>query len=178
MQNFYYILILLFCSVIFLVICKRLSLPPIIGYLSVGILVGPGGLGWIPSIEDMHLLAEFGIVFLMFTLGLEFSIAQLMTSKKALIGIGGLQVLLCTVTLTWLAYLLKIPLKQALIIGSSLSLSSTAVVLKQLQEQKEDQTNHGKLSIKILLFQDIAAVLLLIIKIGRASCRERVCLYV
>lgn len=163
MQNFYYILILLCCSVIFLVICRRLYLPPIIGYLLVGILVGPGGLGWIPSIEDMHLLAEFGIVFLMFTLGLEFSLAQLMSSKKALIGIGGLQVLLSTVALSWLAYLLKVPLKQALVIGSSLSLSSTAVVLKQLQEQKESQTNHGKLSIKILLFQDIAAVLLLII---------------
>lgn len=163
MQNFYYILILLCCSVIFLVICRRLYLPPIIGYLLVGILVGPGGLRWIPSIEDMHLLAEFGIVFLMFTLGLEFSLAQLMSSKKALIGIGGLQVLLSTVVVSALAYLLKVPLKQAIIIGSSLSLSSTAVVLKQLQEQKEDQTNHGKLAIKILLFQDIAAVLLLII---------------
>lgn len=163
MENFYYILILLLCSVIFLVVCRRLYLPPIIGYLSVGILVGPGGLGWIPSIESMHFLAGFGIVFLMFTLGLEFSIPQLMTSKKALIGIGGLQVLLCTAGFAFLGYLLNMSFKQAFIIGSSLSLSSTAVVLKQLHEQKEHQTNHGKLSIKVLLFQDIAAVLLLII---------------
>ena len=163
MESFYYTLILLLCSVVFLVICRRLCLPPIIGYLSVGILVGPGGLGWIPSIESMHFLAEFGIVFLMFTLGLEFSVSQLMTSKKALIGIGGLQVLLCSAALSWLVYLFGISLRQACIIGTSLSLSSTAVVLKQLQEQKEHQTSHGKLSIKILLFQDIAAILLLII---------------
>ena len=163
MENFYYILILLVCSVVLLVVCRRLSLPPIIGYLSVGVLVGPGGLEWIPSIDSMHFLAEFGIVFLMFTLGLEFSISQLMSSKKTLIGIGGLQVLLCGAAISWLIYLFDIPMKQACIIGSCLALSSTAVVLKQLQEQKELQTNHGKISIKILLFQDIAAILLLII---------------
>ena len=111
----------------------------------------------------MHFLAEFGIVFLMFTLGLEFSISQLMSSKKTLIGMGGLQVLLCGAAISWLIYLFDIPMKQACIIGSCLALSSTAVVLKQLQEQKELQTNHGKISIKILLFQDIAAILLLII---------------
>ena len=162
MENFNYILILLVCSVVFLVICRRLYLPPVIGYLSVGILVGPGGLGWFPGIEDMHFLGELGIVFLMFTLGLEFSISQLMNSKRALIGIGGLQVLLCGTTITILSYLVGASLKQSFIIGAALALSSTAVVLKQLNEQKEQQTNHGKLSIKILLFQDIAAVLLLI----------------
>lgn len=162
MANFNYILILLVCSVVFLVICRRLYLPPVIGYLSVGILVGPGGLGWFPGIEDMHFLGELGIVFLMFTLGLEFSITQLMNSKRALIGIGGLQVLLCGAAITLLACITGIAFKQAFIIGAALSLSSTAVVLKQLNEQKEQQTNHGKLSIKILLFQDIAAVLLLI----------------
>ena len=162
MENFNYILILLVCSVVFLVVCRRLYLPPVIGYLSVGILVGPGGLGWFPGIEDMHFLGELGIVFLMFTLGLEFSITQLMASKRALIGIGGLQVLLCTAAITLLTYLANVSFKQAFIIGAALSLSSTAVVLKQLHEQKEQQTNHGKLSIKILLFQDIAAVLLLI----------------
>ena len=163
MENFNYILILLVCSVVFLVICKRIFLPPVIGYLSVGILVGPGGLGWFPGIENMHFLGELGIVFLMFTLGLEFSISQLMNSKRALIGIGGLQVLLSTVAITVLAWLAKVPLSQAFIIGSALSLSSTAVVLKQLKEQQEQQTNHGRLCVKILLFQDIAAVLLLII---------------
>ncbi len=163
MENFNYILILLVCSVVFLVICRRLYLPPVIGYLSVGILVGPGGLGWFPGIEDMHFLGELGIVFLMFTLGLEFSISQLIKSKRALIGIGGLQVLLCGAAITCLSYLLaEVSFKQAFIIGVALALSSTAVVLKQLNEQKEQQTNHGRLSVKILLFQDIAAVLLLI----------------
>lgn len=162
MENFNNILILLVCSVVFLIICRRLYLPPVIGYLSVGILVGPAGLGWFPGIEDMHFLGELGIVFLMFTLGLEFSISQLMTSKKALIGIGGLQVLFCGAVITFSSCLVGASIKQAFVIGFALSLSSTAVVLKQLHEQKEQQTSHGKLAIKILLFQDIAAVLLLI----------------
>lgn len=163
MENFNLILILLVCSVIFLIICRKLYLPPVIGYLSVGFIIGPGGLGWFKSLEDLHFLGELGIVFLMFTLGLEFSINQLLNSKKALIGIGGTQVLLCGAAITLIAYLANLHFTQAIIIGSALALSSTAVVLKQLQEQKEQQTPHGKLSIKILLFQDIAAVLLLII---------------
>ncbi|MGI9214114.1 MAG: cation:proton antiporter, partial [Gammaproteobacteria bacterium] len=163
MENFNLILILLVCSVIFLIICRKLYLPPVIGYLSVGFIIGPGGLGWFKSLEELHFLGELGIVFLMFTLGLEFSINQLLNSKKALIGIGGTQVLLCGAAITLIAYLANLHFKQAIIIGSALALSSTAVVLKQLQEQKEQQTPHGKLSIKILLFQDIAAVLLLII---------------
>ena len=72
MHGLEYILILLLFAVILVSIFRRLNLPPILGYLAVGIIVGPGGLHWIPTIEDMHFLAEFGVVFLMFTLGLEF----------------------------------------------------------------------------------------------------------
>jgi CPA2 family monovalent cation:H+ antiporter-2 len=126
-------------------------------------IVGPGGVGWLPGIEDMNHLAEFGIVFLMFTLGLEFSIPRLMANRHILIGVGGLQVLICTLVATSIDWLLGLNFKQSLIVGGGLALSSTAVVVKQLTEQKKQHTPYGNMSINILLFQDIAAVAFLIL---------------
>ena len=126
MEIFKYILILLSCSVIFVVICRRFHLPAIIGYLSVGMVVGPGGFGWLPTIEDMNHLAEFGIVFLMFTLGLEFSIPRLIATKRILLGLGGLQVIICTAIGTCAAWLLGLNIVQSLIIGGGLSISEKA----------------------------------------------------
>jgi len=149
--------------VIFVVICRRLHLPAIIGYLSVGMLVGPGGVGWLPSIEDLNHLAEFGIVFLMFTLGLEFSIPRLMATKRILLGVGGLQVFVCTAVASGTAWLLGLNAIQSLIVGGALALSSTAVVVKQLTEQKKQHTPFGSMAINILIFQDLAAVGFLIL---------------
>lgn len=163
MEIFKYILILLSCSVISVVICRRLHLPAIIGYLSVGMIVGPGGVGWLPAIEDMNHLAEFGIVFLMFTLGLEFSIPRLIANRHLLLGVGGLQVLICTLVATSIDWLLGLNFKQSLIVGGGLALSSTAVVVKQLTELKKQHSPYGNMSINILLFQDIAAIIFLIL---------------
>lgn len=163
MEIFKYILILLSCSVIFVVICRRFHLPAIIGYLSVGMVVGPGGFGWLPTIEDMNHLAEFGIVFLMFTLGLEFSIPRLIATKRTLLGVGGLQVVTCTAIGACAAWLLGFNAVQSLIVGGGLALSSTAVVVKQLTEQKKQHTPSGSMAINILLFQDLAAVGFLIL---------------
>lgn len=163
MDIFKYILILLSCSVIFVVICRRLHLPAIIGYLSVGMIVGPGGVGWLPTIDDLNHLAEFGIVFLMFTLGLEFSIPRLIAAKRILLGVGGLQVLICTLVATCVAWLLGYNLIQSIVVGGALALSSTAVVVKQLTEQKKQHTSYGSMAINILLFQDLAAVGFLIL---------------
>lgn len=163
MEIFKYILILLSCSVIFVVICRRLHLPAIIGYLSVGMIIGPGGLGWLPTIEDMNHLAEFGIVFLMFTLGLEFSIPRLMAAKRILLGLGGLQVLICTAVGACAAWLLGMNGIQSIIVGGGLALSSTAVVVKQLTEQKKQHSSYGSMAINVLLFQDLAAVGFLIL---------------
>ena len=163
MEMFKYILILLSGAVVFIVLCRRLRLPPILGYLCVGILMGPGGLKWLPSIEELHELAEFGVVFLMFTLGLEFSIPRLMSTKRILIGVGGLQVASCTLVGTLGGYFFGLGIEQSFIIGGALALSSTAVVVKQLADQKEQLTDYGSLSINILLFQDLTAVFFLII---------------
>ncbi|HSX20745.1 MAG TPA: cation:proton antiporter, partial [Gammaproteobacteria bacterium] len=163
MDIFKYILVLLSCSVILVVICRRLHLPAIIGYVTVGMIIGPGGVGWLPTIDDLNHLAEFGIVFLMFTLGLEFSIPRLMATKRILLGLGSLQVFICTAIATCAAWLLGFNIIQSIIVGGALALSSTAVVVKQLTEQQQQHTSYGSMAINILLFQDLAAVGFLIL---------------
>lgn len=129
----------------------------------VGILVGPGGLSLVPDFNaTLQFVGEIGVVFLMFTIGLEFSLSRMMAMRKALLGLGGIQVLLCTLAATGVGLAFGMPLKAAFIAAGALSLSSTAVVIKQLQEQGEMHSIHGRLSISILLFQDLAAVLFLI----------------
>jgi monovalent cation:H+ antiporter-2, CPA2 family len=169
MVQFEYILILLGWAVAFVALFRRIHLPPILGYLFVGMLIGPGGLGFIPSLKDLSLLAEFGVVFLMFTIGLEFSLTRLLTMKRALLGLGGVQVLVCTLVAMMGGLYLGLGAKAALVAAGALALSSTAVVAKQLTEQHELHTVHGRLSISILLFQDLAAVFFLIIIPALAS---------
>lgn len=172
MVQFDYILLLLGFAVAFVALFRRIHLPPILGYLFVGMLIGPGGLGYIPSIEDLTFLAEFGVVFLMFTIGLEFSLPRLFSMKKALLGLGGVQVLVCTLIATLAGWYFGLRPTSALVAAGALSLSSTAVVAKQLTEQHELHTIHGRLSISILLFQDLAAVLFLIIIPAMAGIGE------
>lgn len=163
MDNFAHILILLGLAVGMVALFRRIHLPPILGYLFVGMLAGPGGMAFIPSFQDLSFLAEFGVVFLMFTIGLEFSLQRILAMKHTLLGLGGLQVLVCTVVATLIGWLLGLQAKTAFVTAGALALSSTAVVVKQLIEQQELHTIHGRLSISILLFQDLAAVLFLIL---------------
>lgn len=172
MGQFEYILILLGCAVAVVALFRRIHLPPILGYLFVGMLVGPGGLGYIPSIQELSFLAEFGVVFLMFTIGLEFSLSRLMTMKRALLGLGGIQVLVCTLVAFLVGWYLGLAPKTAFVAAGALALSSTAVVLKQLAEQNELHTVHGRLALGILLFQDLAAVLFLILIPAMAGTEE------
>jgi len=163
MGQFENILILLGWAVAFVALFRQLHFPPILGYLIVGMLIGPGGFAFIPKIEDLTFFAEFGVVFLMFTIGLEFSLPRLLTMRRALLGLGGIQVFLCTLVATAVGFYLGLPIKTAIIAAGALALSSTAVVAKQLSEQQELHTIHGRLVFSILLFQDLAAVLFLII---------------
>jgi len=163
MEQFQIILILLGFAVAVVAIFRRIHLPPILGYLFVGMMVGPGGFGFIPRIQDLSFLAEFGVVFLMFTIGLEFSWARLLTMRRALLGLGGVQVLICTAVAMAVGWYLGLSPATAFVAAGALALSSTAVVIKQLTEQHELHTIHGRLSISILLFQDLAAVLFLIL---------------
>jgi len=157
------ILILLSAAVVAVGLFRRLQLPPILGYLLVGVLVGPYGLQLIADTQDTRFLAEFGVVFLLFTIGLEFSLPQLMAMRSAVLGLGGGQVLLSTALAALVARALGIDWEGALVVGGILSLSSTAMVIKQLTEQLEIHSRHGRNAVGILLFQDLAVVPFLIL---------------
>ncbi len=157
------ILLLLAIAVITVTLFRRFHLPPILGYLIVGILVGPFGTGWVASTEDTRFLAEFGVVFLLFTIGLEFSLPQMIAMKGSVFGLGGSQVLATGGLATGIAWLMGIELNAAIIIGAILALSSTAIVTKQLSEQLELNSEHGRLGVSILLFQDLAVIPLLVV---------------
>ena len=157
------IIILLATSVVMVALFRRLQLPPILAYLLVGLIVGPNGMGWISSTEDTRFLAEFGVVFLLFTIGLEFSFPQLIAMRSKVLGLGGAQVFVSSVIFGLVAWLLGVSPVGALIIGGILALSSTAIVTKQLIEQLELHSRHGRMALGILLFQDLAVVPLLVI---------------
>ncbi|MCA1926405.1 MAG: monovalent cation:proton antiporter-2 (CPA2) family protein [Thiobacillus sp.] len=157
------VLILLAVAVLVAAAARALRLPTMLGYLVTGIAIGPFALGWIPDSEGARYLAEFGVVFLMFSIGLEFSLPRLMTMRMTVFGFGGAQVGLTIVFTALLAWLLDLPLLAAVALGGIMSMSSTAIVSKLLAERLEIQTPHGRQIFGALLFQDLAVVPLLIL---------------
>lgn len=156
-------LTLLALSVLVVWILKRIKLPPVLGYLFVGTLVGPYALGWLPEEGSIKILAEIGVVFLLFMIGLEFSLSRLIAMKSTVFGLGSAQVIISTLSGGAIAWLTGIAWQGALVVGGALALSSTAIVAKQLSDQLEMQARHGQLAISILLFQDLAVVPLLVV---------------
>jgi CPA2 family monovalent cation:H+ antiporter-2 len=160
-------LLLLAAVVVGVVAFRFLQLPPLLAYLAVGIVIGPHALGLVPDLEDTRYLAEFGVVFLMFSIGLEFSLARLRTMRRLVLGLGGAQVTL-TVLLTMVAGWLVgryfgVGLAGAFALGGALAMSSTAIVMKMMAERAQVDTEHGKRIVGVLLFQDLAVVPLLVI---------------
>lgn len=140
------------------VLCKTLRIPPILGYIVVGIIVGPHFMGWVPEAGDISLIAEFGIVFLMFTIGLEFSLRRMLKMRRLVFGLGGAQVLLTVIITTIIGHSLALDWHQAIVIGCIVALSSTAIVSKQLADQNEIGSPQGHNAISVLLFQDLAVI--------------------
>jgi CPA2 family monovalent cation:H+ antiporter-2 len=157
------ILLLLAAAVVVVVIFRMLGLPPIMGYLLVGTVVGPHAAGWVPDTEQTRHLAEFGVVFLMFSIGLEFSLARLYSMKRIVFGLGAAQVVASTLVATLLARFAGIPWLAGLALGGALAMSSTAMLSKLLTERGELDAPHGREVIGVLLFQDIAVVPLLVL---------------
>jgi len=160
-------LLLLATAVVGVVAFRLLSLPPLLAYLIVGILIGPFGVGLLADTKPTRYLAEFGVVFLMFSIGLEFSLARLKAMRRTVLGLGGAQVLL-TIVLTlatgWaIGGYFDISLAGAFVLGAALAMSSTAIVMKMLSERVQIDTEHGKRIVGVLLFQDLAVVPLLVI---------------
>jgi len=151
-------------SAVFIVwLFRHLRLPAILAYLVTGMVVGDHGLGWAHQHVNYEHFAEMGIVFLLFTLGLEFSIPKLMAMRHLVVSVGSLQVGICLTIFILIALALGQSLASAVVIGGVLALSSTAIVIRQLSESGAMKRKSGQISVAVLLFQDVAVVPLLII---------------
>ncbi len=163
------VLILLATAVMVVVVCRILKFPVMVGYLAVGILIGPHALGWIADTESTRHLAEFGVVFLMFSIGLEFSLTRLKAMQRTVFGLGGAQVISTMLLVMLAGWLFKMDWRASLSLGGILSMSSTAIVSKMLVERAELNLPYGQQMMGVLLFQDLAVVPLLIVIPALAS---------
>jgi CPA2 family monovalent cation:H+ antiporter-2 len=156
------ILILLAASVCVVATVRKLALPAILGYLAVGMALGPHALALAADNDTTRLLADFGVVFLVFTLGLEFSLPRLVAMRTEVLGVGGSQVLLttCIVAVIAIAAFDVVP-PVAILIGGAVAMSSTAIIISQLTEQSENNRTHGRIAVAICLFQDLGFPLFL-----------------
>ncbi len=152
------LIILLLASVPIAFLCHKLRLPVIVGFMLTGILIGPYGLKLINDVHAVETLAEIGVMLLLFTIGLEFSLGRLVEMKRLVLWGGGLQVVLTTLLGLGIFFLLGWPFKQAVLFGFLLTLSSTAIVLKTYSDRLEVDTPHGRAGVGILLFQDLCIV--------------------
>ncbi|HMV49762.1 MAG TPA: cation:proton antiporter [Blastocatellia bacterium] len=152
------LLILLLASVPIAFLCHKLRMPVIVGFMLTGVLIGPYGLKLISDVHAVETLAEIGVMLLLFTIGLEFSLSRLMEIKRLVLGGGGLQTALTTAAGLGIFFLLGWPFKQAVLFGFLLALSSTAIVMKTYSDRLETDTPHGRAGIGILLFQDLCIV--------------------
>ena len=162
-SGFIKIILLMITAVFCISLFKRLHLPAVLAYLIAGVIVGPSVTSLYANPQDMHLLAEIGIVFLLFSLGLEFSLPKLMAMRNLVFGVGLSQMLLTTIVFSAIAYWFGVGLQAAVIIGGMVALSSTAIVIKQVTEMGILNNQRTQLAISVLLFQDIAVVPFLIV---------------
>ena len=164
-------LVYLLAAVLGVVVFRSLKLPPMLGYLAVGVVIGPNALALAQNSDGVRHLAEFGVVFLMFAIGLEFNLPRLRAMRRHVFGLGLLQVVLTMVLTVLGAYLLDLLLpdlwsiswQTALALSGVMAMSSTAIVVKLMAERLELESEHGKRVMGILLFQDLAVVPLLVL---------------
>jgi monovalent cation:H+ antiporter-2, CPA2 family len=174
-------LLYLAAAVLGVVACRMLRLPPMLGYLAVGVIIGPNALALAQNSSSIRYLAEFGVVFLMFVIGLEFNLSKLRSMRQHVFGLGALQVVLTMLIATAgsLALALLLPKywqmswQSALALGGALAMSSTAIVVKLMQERLEMESEHGKRVMGVLLFQDLAVVLLLVLVPALAAAPDK-----
>lgn len=154
---------LLGASVLSVILFRRINLPPILGYLLVGTVIGPHALDSLSDFSGTHYLAEFGVVFLMFSIGLEFSLPRLIAMRRIVFGLGLLQVLTALLAAAGVAVALGLSWQAGVALGGALAMSSTALLTKMLSERRELEAPHGREAMGVLLFQDLAVIPLLIL---------------
>ncbi|WP_312779621.1 monovalent cation:proton antiporter-2 (CPA2) family protein [Acidovorax temperans] len=174
-------LLYLLAAVLGVVTCRSLKLPPMLGYLAAGVLIGPHAMALAQNSEGVRHLGEFGVVFLMFAIGLEFSLPKLLAMRKQVFGLGLMQVLLTMAVVTvggvalshWVGGIWDMGWQTALALSGVLAMSSTAIVVKLMAERAELESEHGRRVMGILLFQDLAVVPLLILIPALGSASEQ-----
>jgi CPA2 family monovalent cation:H+ antiporter-2 len=167
----YDILVFLVAAVVVVPAFQRMRTSPVLGYLAAGVLVGPHGFAIIRDSNAAHSLAEFGVVFLLFMIGLELSVVRLRALSRYVFGLGALQVIVTASLIGFVAWVLGASEGAAITIGGGLALSSTAFVLQLLNEKGERETPYGNIAFAVLLFQDLAIVplLMLVTLLGEGS---------
>ncbi len=152
------ILVLLAASVFVVALARRVGLPAILGYVVVGLAFGPHALGLFAESATTQLLAELGVVFLLFTLGLEFSWPRMVAMRREVFGLGAMQVGFTAGVTALIAYFCGLPVLQSIVVGGAIATTSTVLVVQQLTERAELNRTHGRLAFSVVLFQDIAFV--------------------
>lgn len=154
---------LLLIGILAITIMRKLKLSPIIGYLLAGILIGPYALGFIQESKTTHLLAELGVVFLLFDIGLHFSLKSIWEARRDILGMGPVQMILSGLAFGGIAWAIGFSPEMSVILGGAFALSSTAVVIQTLSERRQRNCPVGLTGTAILIFQDICAILILIL---------------
>lgn len=157
------IILLLAVAITVVVIFQRLHIPTSLGYLLVGMILGPHTIGPVVSMPELHSLAEFGVVFLLFTIGLNFSLPQLNALRHQVLGLGTGQVALTTLAVGAVMWLAGMPMAAAFVFGAAFAQSSTTIISSLLTEQGEENTQHGRLGLAMSVFQDVTAVPFLVV---------------
>jgi CPA2 family monovalent cation:H+ antiporter-2 len=163
------ILILLFAGILGIAVVQRLKLSPILGYFLAGVLIGPYGFGWVNNSTTIHTIAEIGVAFLLFDIGIHLSFRTLWELRKEFFGLGPFQIIITSFAIGGIAYGILHDLVAAFIIGAGLSLSSTAVAMQVLKESREQNTPLGRSALAVLIGQDIFVIFLLILLPNLAS---------
>ncbi len=169
-------LILISGAFVAVAVCSRLGLPSVLGYLAAGLLLGPGGSGVLTHGAGIDQIAELGVILLLFTLGLDFSLSRLVELRRMIFGVGLAEVLVVTGLVALAAgFWSGVEPSAAILVGGAVAMSSTALCLKQLGDQHELGTRHGRIAVAVLLFQDLATAFFLVflgIASGGASVPE------
>ena len=174
-------LLYLLAAVLGVVACRSLKLPPMLGYLSVGVVIGPHALALARSADDIRHLGEFGVVFLMFVIGLEFNLPKLRAMRRHVFGLGLFQVVVTMLLVTlgsvilaaWAPSWWTMEWRAAVALSGALAMSSTAIVVKMMAERLEIDSEYGKRVVGVLLFQDLAVVPLLVLIPALGSSPEK-----
>ncbi|MBN7798846.1 cation:proton antiporter [Parahaliea mediterranea] len=166
------LLVMMAAALVAALLLRRLGLPNILSYLLAGCVIGPHVTGWVGEPESFAFVAEFGVVLLLFSIGLEFSLSRLLALRGSVFGVGGFQVVLCALLFGAAVYLWGTTVQAAVVIAGALALSSTAIVIRELSSLGQLHQRHGQLAVGVLLFQDLAAIIFLILVPVLAGAEE------